>query len=92
MSAVITGKSYLFTKMDRYNKYQTKQYTHAHTFTSHTQQLVASTWLGYHQGRPSAPLTRFVKTVEIWSVNKYTSIRIRLRSCRYAYIIVLQNM
>ena len=29
-------KSYLVTKMDRYNKYQTKQYTHAHTYTAHT--------------------------------------------------------
>ena len=41
--------------MNRYNKYQTKQYTHAHTYTLHTQQLVASTWLGDHQGRLSAP-------------------------------------
>ena len=55
MSAVITGKNYLVTKMDRYNKYQTKQYTHAHLFTLHTQQMVASTLLSDHQGRPSAP-------------------------------------
>ena len=41
MSAVITGKNYLVTKLDRYNKYQTKQYAHTHTFTLHTQQLVA---------------------------------------------------
>ena len=27
---------------------------HAHTYTLHTQQMVASTWLGDHQGRPSA--------------------------------------
>ena len=37
--------------MDRYNKYQTKQCTH----TLHTQHMVASTWLGDHQGRPSTP-------------------------------------
>ena len=55
MSAVITGKKYVVTKMDRYNKYQTKQDTHAHTSTLHTQQIFASTWLGYHQGRPSVP-------------------------------------
>ena len=55
MSAVITGKNYLVTKMDRCNKYQTKQYTHAHTTTLHTQQMVASTWLGDHQGRPFTP-------------------------------------
>ena len=41
--------------MDRCNKYQTEQYTHAHTYTLHTQQMVASNWLGDHQGRPSAP-------------------------------------
>ena len=61
MSAMITGKNYLVTKVDRYNKYQTKQYTHALTFTLHTQHLVANTWLGDHQGRPSASLTRCVK-------------------------------
>jgi len=45
MSAVITGvKNYLVTKIDHYTKYQTKQ-LHAHT----------STWLGDHQGIPSAP-------------------------------------
>ena len=41
--------------MDRYNKYQTKQYTHAHTSTLLTQQMVAGTWLGDQQERPSAP-------------------------------------
>ena len=41
--------------MNRYNKYQTMQYTHAHTSTLHTQQLAVGTWLGDHQGRPSAP-------------------------------------
>ena len=34
---------------------------HAHTSTLHTQQMVASTWLGDHQGRPSAPLIQCVK-------------------------------
>ena len=47
--------------MDRYNKEQTKQYTHTHTSTLHTQQMVASTWLGDHQGRPSAPTDRLHK-------------------------------
>ena len=61
MSAVITGKNFLVTEMDRYNKYQTKQYTHAHTSTLHTQQLVATTWLSDHQGKPTAPLIRCVK-------------------------------
>ena len=41
--------------MDRYNKYQTNKYTHAHTSTLHTQRVVASTWLGDHHGRPTAP-------------------------------------
>ena len=58
MSTVITGKNYLNTKMDRYTKYQTKQYTHAHTSTLHTPQMVAGTWLGDHQERPSVPLIR----------------------------------
>jgi len=34
--------------MDHYNKYQTMQ------LQRHTQQIVASIWLGDHQGRPSA--------------------------------------
>ena len=55
MSAVITGKNYFVTKMDRYNKYQTKQYTDRHAFTLHIQQMAASTWPDDHQGRPSAP-------------------------------------
>ena len=37
--------------MDRCNNYRTKQYAHAH---AHTQQMVASTWLGDPQGKPSA--------------------------------------
>ena len=41
--------------MDRYNKYQIKQYIHAHTSTLHTKQIVASTWLGDPLGGPSAP-------------------------------------
>ena len=41
--------------MDRYNKYQTKQYLHAHTSTLHTQQMMASTWLGDHLESQSAP-------------------------------------
>jgi len=51
MSVVITGK--IVTKMGRYNKYQITQ---LHTHTLHTQYVIASTWLGDHQGRPSMPL------------------------------------
>ena len=44
MLAVLTGNKYCVTKMDPYNKNQTKQYTHAHahTFTLHTQHMLAS--------------------------------------------------
>ena len=53
---LITGKKYLVTKMNRYDKYQTKQCTHPTTHTTlHTKQIMASAWLGDHQGRPSAP-------------------------------------
>ena len=31
---------------------------HMHHITEHTQQPLASTWLGDHQGRPSAPQIR----------------------------------
>ena len=41
--------------MNRYNKYQTKQCTHAHTSTLQTSQMMASTGLENHQERPSAP-------------------------------------
>jgi hypothetical protein len=51
-------ENHLVTKMDRYNKYQTKQYTLTHT--QHAHKLMVSTWLGDHQGRPSAPLSRCV--------------------------------
>ena len=34
---------------------------HAHTSTLHTHQVVASTWLGDHQGRPSAPTNSLYK-------------------------------
>ena len=47
--------------MDYYNKYQTKQYTHAYTSKLHTSQMVASTRLGDHQRGPSAPLIPCVK-------------------------------
>jgi hypothetical protein len=52
--------------VDRYNKYQAEQYTH----TLHTHKLVVSTWLGDHQGRPSAPTIR-PSNVYIWNINKY---------------------
>ena len=70
MSGVITGKELPCTKMDRYNKYQTKQYTHAltHTHTLHSQQMVASTWLGDHHGRPSVPAIHPSTAIDIWRV------------------------
>ena len=49
--------------------------------------MVASTWLGDHQERPSTPLNRCVKTVEIWSVNK--DIRIIIRKVCYIVTIVV---
>jgi len=55
MSAAITGKKNLVTKMGSSYKYRTKQlhtYTYCHTL--HTQPMVASTWLDDHQGRPSS--------------------------------------
>ena len=46
-------KIYLVTKMDRYYKYETKQYTHAHTSTLHTQQMVASIgWVTTKEDHP----------------------------------------
>ena len=54
--------------MDRFNKYQTKQYMHAHTFTLHTQNMVASTWLGDHQGRPYAPTNSLQKLLARYQV------------------------
>ena len=50
-------KNYLvIKKIDRYNKYQTQQYTHAHTSTLYSEQMVmASTWPGDNHGRPSVP-------------------------------------
>ena len=52
-------------------------YASTHFHIAHTTAGGYRTWLGDHQGRPSAPLTRCVKPVEIWSVNKYIRIRIR---------------
>jgi hypothetical protein len=73
ISAVITGKNYLITKMDRYNKYQTKQYTPAHAHTART--LVGDQCLA---GRPPKKTIRspesMRKSIEIWSVNKYITI------------------
>ena len=62
----VSGDNWYKIKMDRYNKYQTKQYMHAYTSTLHTPQMVASTWLGDVSKR---------QTVKIWSVNNYITIR-----------------
>jgi len=36
LSAVITCEIYIVTKMDRYDKYQSKKYTHTHTLAHAT--------------------------------------------------------
>ena len=63
MSAVITGKK--ITLLPRWtaiiNARQSSTHAHMHTLTLHTHWLVVSTWLGNHQGRPSAPLIRRAK-------------------------------
>ena len=56
--------------MDCYTKYQTKQYTHAHTHTLILQQMAASTWLGDHQGRPSAPVIHRINAIDILARNQ----------------------
>ena len=71
MSAVITGKNYLVTKMDRYNKYQTKQYTHAHI---HFQTAHTTEWwlvLGWVTTKEDHPRLRFAYISYIWRVIKF---------------------
>ena len=75
MSAVITGKNYLVTRIDHYNKYQTKQYTHSHT--AHTIVVGQYTWLGDHQGRPSAPAIHRFTAIDIWRVTNRVIIIIK---------------
>jgi hypothetical protein len=67
---VITSKNYFVTKMDRYNKYWTKQYTHANTSTLHLQQLVLG-WVTNHQVRPPAPTNNLHKLHESRRVIKF---------------------
>ena len=67
-------KNYFVTKTDRYNKYQTKQYTHTLTHCAHN-----SWWpvLGWVTTKEDHPLLWFDgSTIEIWSVNKYITITI----------------
>ena len=40
----------------------------AHTFTPHAQQMVASTWMGDRQGRPSKPTNRLHATLARYQV------------------------
>ena len=65
------------TEMNRYNKYQTKKYTHTctrphthiHIHRLHAQHTVASTGLGDHQGRPSARhAIRRLTAIDTWRV------------------------
>ena len=55
MSAVITGKNYLVTKMDRYNTYQTEQLhacIHFHTVHTTVGGLCLAGWLTTKKGHP----------------------------------------
>ena len=54
-----------------------------HHITEHTQQPLASTWLGDHQGRPSAPQIRPSKRLP-WSVNKELRLRLRYNTLTFA--------
>ena len=67
MSAVIAGKNYFVTKMDRYNKYQTKHCTHAHTYTHNIRWLV----LGWMTTKEDHPRQRVAYTSYIWRVIKF---------------------
>ena len=51
-----------------------------HTHTPHTPQLLASTWLGDHQGRPSAPAIHRFTTIDIWRVTSRVIIIIITRT------------
>ena len=83
--------------MDRYNKYQTKQYTHTHTLTHCTR---SSWWLvlGWVTNKEDHQLLWFDgSTIEIWSVNKYITITItklimpmvRIIHCKYFPIFLM---
>ena len=86
MSAVITGKKYLVTKMDRYNKYQTKQF-HTHIHCTHN-----SWWLllGWVTTKKYHPLLRFDRQTSTYgaSTNVYNNNNnnnksiLQVRSCR----------
>ena len=68
MSAVITVKNYLLTKMDRYNKYQTKQYTHTLTRYTH---FIWWLVLGWVTTKEDYPRLRIAYTSFIWRVIKF---------------------
>ena len=52
MSAVMTGKNYLVTKMDCYNKYQTKQCTHTLTHCTHYKWWLVLGWVTTKKDHP----------------------------------------
>ena len=56
--------------MDRYNNIPGKA---VHTCT-HTQQMVASTWLGDHKERPSAPAIHRFTVIEVWRVTNLPAV------------------
>ena len=64
MSVMITGEKLPCYQDERYNKYQTKQYTR----TLCTQQMMASNRLGDHQGRPSVPAIHRFTWIDTWHV------------------------
>ena len=68
MSAVITGKNYLVTKMNRYNKYQTKQCKHTLTHRTH---YIWWLVLGWVTTKEDHLCLRIAYTSYIWRVIKF---------------------
>ena len=64
--------------MDRYNKYQTKQYTHTHTHAHTAGLLVGDQYLAGWPPRKTIRFKSMRKSIEIWSGNKYITITITI--------------
>ena len=83
---------YIVTKMDRYNKYQTMQYTH-NAFARHTQHIVASTWLGgYHSTKEDHLLVRLAHIRYTWRIIKFYLLTFSLNCLGEAYFWKPSNM